>query len=281
MKLCPSLFILGPFLLVPLLLAAETGIEFSGVLTADGKTRVALTDTAKSTTTWVEPGAEFNGYKVARYDAKEEAVFLEKGGHETRIGLVAAKTADARPASLDDSPSTQAAIAAIRTNLRALVSAARQYQLEHGVASAGYLDLVGPGKIIPLLKPVAGENYTTLNFGPNVTAVSVTTASGATVTYELPTLTLTSPPTGTGAPAAPGRTTPPPAIARPVTAPATAEPLLSTGRQPASPSYTIQGGDTWQSIAQATGVAVAQLKQLNPAILEGSPLPAGQTIRIR
>jgi hypothetical protein len=49
-----------------LLTAAETGIEFAGVLTAEGKTRLALTDTAKKITTWVEAGAVFKGYTVAR-----------------------------------------------------------------------------------------------------------------------------------------------------------------------------------------------------------------------
>jgi LysM repeat protein len=43
----------------------------------------------------------------------------------------------------------------------------------------------------------------------------------------------------------------------------------------------IQGGDTWDKISTSTGVPVQQLKQLNPSILEGSPLPAGQTIRVR
>ncbi|MGH7944471.1 MAG: hypothetical protein ACREF9_05630, partial [Opitutaceae bacterium] len=64
------------------------------MLTAGGKTRLALTDTEKKITSWIQPGDEFKGYTVARYDPKEEAVFLKKGGQETRIGLVAAKTTE-------------------------------------------------------------------------------------------------------------------------------------------------------------------------------------------
>jgi LysM repeat protein len=274
--------------------AAETGIQFAGVLTAAGKTRIALTDTATKTTRWVEPGGEFNGYTVARYDPKEEAVFLAKGTQETRLALVAAKTPDASATSKDAASSVQTA-AAVRSNLRQLVSAARQYQLERGVSTVNYTDLVGPDKLIKELKPVAGEDYSTLSFGPNVTAVNVTTASGTTIAYELPSAAMNSRGTATAAapvaPAAPGPVTisrvpsnaasAPPAGQTQAAPASKEESLQPTGRQPVSPSYMIQGGDTWEKISTATGVPVQQLKQFNPAILEGSPLPAGQTIRVR
>ncbi|MGH7947046.1 MAG: LysM peptidoglycan-binding domain-containing protein, partial [Opitutaceae bacterium] len=225
------------------------------------------------------------GYTVARYDPKEEAVFLKKGGQETRIGLVAAKTTESpsTPATGDTPPSTGAAAAAIRSNLRQLASAAQQHRTQHNVSTVSYNELVGADKPIKELKPVAGENYSTLNFGPNVTGVSVTTENGMTVSLELPSANAT--PSTASAVAAPQ----PPAAA--ATAPPAQTPappssvsvrvLTPTGRQPASPSYTIQGGDTWQKISESTGVPVVQLKQLNPAILEGSALPAGQTIRVR
>jgi type IV pilus assembly protein PilA len=278
--------------LSPLAHSQESTIQFAGVMTAGGKTRIALTDAATKSTTWVEPGAEFNGYTVARYDPKEEAVFLKKGGRETRLGLVAAKTPDT-PASAKDNASQQAQATAIRANLRQLASAARQYQLERGASSANYADLVGPDKLIKEVKPVAGENYSTLSFGPNVTAVSVTTANGTTISHEVAAL----PPGTAGVAATPPPTPVPPAsvaIARDQTkasssaqadstssAPPSAETLQPTGRQPVSPSYMIQGGDTWEKISAVTGVPVPQLRQLNPSILEGSPLPAGQTIRVR
>src|SRR5688572_1635356 len=175
--------------LSPILDAAEPGIVFSGVMTAGGKTRIALTDPEKNVTTWVQPGEQFKGYTIARYDEKDEAVFLKKGTQETRIGLVAAKTPDT-PASTSTAETTAAtqaaAAAAIRSNLRQLATAARQYQLAHNVSTVGYNDLVGPGKPIKELKPVAGENYSTLNFGPNVTGVSVTTANGTTISMDVP-----------------------------------------------------------------------------------------------
>jgi LysM repeat protein len=281
--------------LSPILDAAEPGIVFSGVMTASGKTRIALTDPEKNVTTWVQPGEQFKGYTIARYDEKDEAVFLKKGTQETRIGLVAAKTPDtpASTSTAEIAAATQATAAAIRSNLRQLATAARQYQLAHNVSTVGYNDLVGPGKPIKELKPVAGENYSTLNFGPNVTGVSVTTANGTTISMDVPSANTAS--TGasaiadsanaatTTAPTGTVATASQPAAQATSTAPTSAsvEVLTPTGRQPASPSYTIQGGDTWQKISEMTGVPVSQLKQLNPAILEGSALPAGQTIRVR
>jgi LysM repeat protein len=194
-------------------------------------------------------------------------------------------------------PSSQAVPTAIRSNLRQLTSAARQYQLERGVSTVAYTDLVGPDKLIKELKPVAGENYSTLSFGPNVTAVNVTTANGATVSFDVQPATATAAAHSTVPPQSlpasttntPFSTSTPPESLVPTSTPPTpsrpadaaSEVLPPTGRQPASPSYTIQGGDTWQKISEATGVPVLQLRQLNPSILEGSPLPAGQTIRVR
>lgn len=289
--------------IVSVVSAAESEIQFAGVLTAAGRTRIALTDTATKTTTWVEPGGEYKGYRVARYDSKEEAVFLKKGGQEMRLALVSPKTPDTPDATKDPATAVQTA-AAVRSNLRQLVSAARQYQVQRGVSTVNYNDLVGPDKLIRELKPVAGEDYSTLSFGPNVTAVSVTTANGTTIAYDLPSGLVDSRATATAATAgaspapasaaaskAPGPVT----IVRetentasataagqtPAGATETGEPPQPTGRQPVSPSYLIQGGDTWETISRRTGVPVQQLKELNPAILEGSALPAGQTIRVR
>jgi LysM repeat protein len=313
--------LIGAVSVASLLHAAETPVEFSGVMTTGGKTRLALTNTATKSTTWVEPGEQFNGYTVARYDAKEDAVFLKKDGRETRLGLVAAKTQESPRPTLTAATTNADATAtanAIRANLRQLVAAARQYQIERGVTSVGYSELVGPDKLIKELKPIAGENYSTLTFGPNVTGVSVTTATGSTIALDIPPTGATAavapiaaaqpaaagasvasnpaplPTTGaTPAPAAPRANPVPvpapiatPAEAAPATAavpttlPAASDSSTPTGRQPASPSYTIQGGDTWQKISETTGVPVQRLKELNPAILEGSALPSGQTIRV-
>lgn len=172
----------------PVLGAAEPPIAFSGVLTVDGEVRIALTDKETKATTWVEPGDQFNGYTVARYDAKSEAVFLKKDGEETRLGLVPSTTTDSAATASPPALSGMAATpnSAVRANLRRLAAAARHYQIARDVMSVSYSDLVGPGKPIPQLTPVAGEDYSSLMFGPNVTAVSVTTADGNTVTLDVP-----------------------------------------------------------------------------------------------
>ena len=82
------------FLSAPAALAADAGIEFSGVLTADGRTRVALTDVASNTTRWVEAGDVFNGYTITRYDTKDDALYLRREGEEIRLGLVPARTVE-------------------------------------------------------------------------------------------------------------------------------------------------------------------------------------------
>jgi hypothetical protein len=53
---------------------------------------------------------------------------------------------------------------AVVNNLRQLSSAADQFYLENGVTSATFDDLVGPGKFIPQLISVVGEDYRQLEF---------------------------------------------------------------------------------------------------------------------
>jgi LysM repeat protein len=296
-----------------MLRAAAPNIEFSGVLVADGKTRIALTDKASSTTQWLEPGSEFNGYVVDRFDPKDDAVFLKKGGDEFRLGLVAAKTPDnarspAAPAGTGGAATT-AATSAVRANLRTLAAAARQYQLERGPGPVTYADLVGPGKSITELKPVAGENYTGISFAPNTATVSVAMADGSTVAVDLgsnasglaaqPTRAATAATASTAQPvsAVPLPSTPSPAAAvvsnaqpPPVagTLPATAAPgatepaMAPTGRDnpPITPHYFVQTGDTWEKISATTGISIDDLRRMNPGVT-GSSLPTGQSIRIR
>lgn len=287
--------LLGLLMAASPLCAAEPAIQFTGVLTADGKTRLALTDKATDTTHWVELGDEFKGYAIARYDSAEEAVFVRKSGLEHRLPLASPQSRPVPSATVAArAGASEATQRAIRSNLRALAAAARQYQLERGTASVAFADLVGPGKFIGELKSIAGENYSTLNFSPDVTAISVTTTDGATVAIDLSTglaqapKPVAPPPVATAPPPAPVQ---PPAASAPVavpaaaptvasTAPAAPEALTPTGREPVSPTYQIQGGDTWQKIADATGVTVPELQRLNPTVNGGS-LPAGQTIRIK
>ena len=72
--------------------SAEPTIEFSGVMTADGTTKLALTNKATGATTWVAPGENYLGYTVARYEAKDDAVFLRKNGKDIRLSLTFYRT---------------------------------------------------------------------------------------------------------------------------------------------------------------------------------------------
>src|SRR6266498_3485558 len=73
------------------LYAAQPAFEFSGVMTSDGRIRLALTDTITNTTNWVEPGDRIDGYTVTRYDAQEGAIFLQKAGEESRLNFARSK----------------------------------------------------------------------------------------------------------------------------------------------------------------------------------------------
>ncbi len=294
---------------------AESPIIFSGILTSDGKTYVALTDPSTKGTRWVRTGEEFNGYSVLRFDAQNDVVFLKKGSDEIRVPLVMAKTVEpvkgvvASP-TVAPSTSSPAVTAAVRSNLRQLATAAQELRAKLGVASVSYNDLVGPGKPIPQLTPVAGETYSTLNFGPAVTAVSVTTSDGATISLQLqpsagqpagapdpttaptasaPVVASSASPAGSPSQASslPPINPPPAPTGKPSSVATDPQNVASqppasvpAARQPPAPSYTIQGGDTLQSIATANEVSVQQLQELNPT-LHGSSLRPGETIRIR
>jgi type IV pilus assembly protein PilA len=53
---------------------------------------------------------------------------------------------------------------AVLNNLRQLAAAADQYYLEKGVDTATYQELVGPGKYVRVIRPVAGEDYQKIVF---------------------------------------------------------------------------------------------------------------------
>lgn len=71
-----------------------------------------------------------------------------------------------------------------------------------------------------------------------------------------------------------------PAPRRPATtqpAPANPEPATTARRQPQRPTYTIQAGDTLQSVALGQGTTVERLLELNPQI-DPTSLQVGQRI---
>jgi type IV pilus assembly protein PilA len=73
---------------------------------------------------------------------------------------------------------------AVVNNLYTLDEAAKKYCIEHNVDTASYADLVGPGKLLAEVKPVAGEDYTPLVFTRGQ-RVEVRLADGRIVRYPL------------------------------------------------------------------------------------------------
>jgi len=71
--------------------APPTPIEFSGRVTADGKTKLALTDKATAITQWLEAGEEFRGYGSPLLCDGGSRV-RQEGGHEIRLALASPKS---------------------------------------------------------------------------------------------------------------------------------------------------------------------------------------------
>lgn len=71
---------------------------------------------------------------------------------------------------------------AVLNNLRQLSAAADQYYLENGKSEATLEDLVGPDKFVKVLRPVAGEDYSTLVFRQGE-PLSVRLSNGRVVNY--------------------------------------------------------------------------------------------------
>ena len=153
--------------------AANPEIEFSGVLVAGAETKVALAKKGTAPAQWIQVGGEFGGYSVAAYDGTASCVVLTKKGEEFRIPLRDA-TVVVVPRELPPEEKQ-----AIMTNLRQLSLAADQYYLENGKYTALYSDLV----YVKPLYPKSGEDYRTIVFKQGQ-PLTVTTASGVTVTYQ-------------------------------------------------------------------------------------------------
>lgn len=258
MKLRAALLAL---LAAPALLAQEPAVEFSGLLTVDGQTRIALTDRSNNSTTWVQPGETIaGGYLVDRYDARQDAIFLKKNGQEIRLGLIPAKT--------PETPLPRAALSGTPSR------------------SASSATAVTPPVPAPATPPVAAN-------APSLSAAPASPAAATTTPIPSP---LPAPPTpsatpGTAAPVPqPNSSTTASSVASASTPTATSSPstntptpepsLPPTGRQPSTPTHLVQGGDTLDSIALVHGVTVQQIRELNPT-LNSTSLRAGDTIRVR
>ncbi len=274
--------LLALLLLAAPVFGADTGLEFSGVLTDGEKTRVALTDKAKGQTVWLETGGILNGYTFASYRPKDETVVLRRDGQDFPLRLTIAKSPEpARAAtgvlgatlSLPPDPAPPGATAPMT-----------------GVAAAVPANSPATGPTAPPNANDAGAAGGTLaaNAGP---------ISGAPVDPQNPALVATTPivlqPTST----IPGAANPAPtAVATVVPLPAQPTPAANptdvasvpapmtpvnalTATGPAT-SVSVRAGDTMEQISARTGVPLPQLQVMNPGVNPRS-LKAGEVIRIR
>lgn len=97
-------------LLLPVCLPAATtakteDVTFKGVLVADGKTTISLSNAAGNSR-WVEIGRDFAGYRVTSYEPATETLSLVKDGVTTEIRLQDAKVRSMAP--LESNQGTQA-----------------------------------------------------------------------------------------------------------------------------------------------------------------------------
>jgi hypothetical protein len=86
MKLLRTLLLVGS--LAASALAAEQLPLFNATLTTGKTHRFVLVDAAGKTSSFLELGESFAGYKLKNYDAKEGALDLEKDGKISRVTLV-------------------------------------------------------------------------------------------------------------------------------------------------------------------------------------------------
>ena len=67
--------------------AAESELEFAGVIVSSGKTLVSVRDTATGTATWVEVGQRYKGFTISGYDTKESKLVLTRNGVTSTLPL--------------------------------------------------------------------------------------------------------------------------------------------------------------------------------------------------
>ena len=215
-----------PFLLLLLLCASAAfaeppAIEFVGVATQDGVTKYAFRDAATGISRWVVVGGAVGDCTLASYDAPTQTAELTRGADRLRVKLSAASSDQSAAA-----PPAPAQAVAIFRNLHVFVAAAHQHCLETGESVAAAADLIGPGRYIKTLAPIAGEDYSVLTYDQKLPVLTVRTASGATITFD-------------DRPAGPDN---------------------------ASTFYTITPGDSGAKIARAQKLTLADLLALNQGV---------------
>jgi hypothetical protein len=167
-----------------LVAASVDDLEFDGVLVAGGRTQVALLDRATGAAKWVPEGGKFEGFAVGAYDPAKDTVSLTRDGAPPRsISLKVAFILVTPPASSWLQP-TNAERAAVAANLQQLAAAAAQYLADTGMPATSLDELVGPGKLLAQLDPVAGENYRTINLAGGAADLGVTLPDGTHIAAD-------------------------------------------------------------------------------------------------
>jgi len=79
---------------------ARADIEFTGILTSDGKSTFALADTATTDTRWLTVGKSFSGWKITAYDPKTGVLTLTKDSATKSLSLKGAVIQSAKATRL-------------------------------------------------------------------------------------------------------------------------------------------------------------------------------------
>ncbi len=151
-------------------IAAPPAVAFSGVLVADGKTKIALTDTATGTTTWVEPGKDFDGYTLASYDAKNDSVVLKKNGQEFPLTLATTKVAP----TVTTTPPSQVAVAPVPSTANVLTPTGPMTPTAPPPATAAPPPAAVNVTVAPVTPVAPDPNYITRE-GDTLTKISAAT----------------------------------------------------------------------------------------------------------
>jgi hypothetical protein len=174
-----------PFWLALLLLAGgafaagvSPEIRFKGVVTDSQGTVLLLEEQSTGAWHWAHVGGRFLDYTIKTYEPATYTVVLERGRQECRLRLERGRVIDA--------PIIPSSVKAelIKENLLLFKAAAVLLIRETSSRYITYDDLVGPGKYLEHLQPVAGEDYRGLTMmkGEERKLV-VTTADGTKISF--------------------------------------------------------------------------------------------------
>lgn len=158
---------------------AATAVQLAGVLTHHGEYHLYLTTDAGAGGRWLRMGEAIVGFSLVDYDPVAEVATLRRDGRLLRVRLTDA----GRSASGEDSQAAE--VAAIQANLQLIFTAAEIHFREGRGGHVDLSDLVGAGKYLERIVPVAGEDYGALTvMKGETTRLSITTKAGTIVSLD-------------------------------------------------------------------------------------------------